>query len=43
VVNVTWAMLGVAPTTSLALRDLWAHANLGSFAGNYSTTVRVFQ
>jgi len=31
--NLTWAMLGFPPAARLALRDLWAHADLGPVAG----------
>ena len=39
-VTVTWAMLGVPANTLLALRDLWAHCDLGDFSGQWTGTVQ---
>ena len=38
-VNITWAMLGLTPSQPVLLRDLWAHADLGKFAGVYTAVV----
>jgi hypothetical protein len=37
--NVTWSMLGRQDADRLALRDLWAHADLGVFQGSFATPV----
>jgi hypothetical protein len=37
--NVTWAQLGRAGGDRLALRDLWAHKDLGVFEGGFSAPV----
>jgi alpha-galactosidase len=34
-----WSDIGIAATTTAYVRDLWAHKNLGSFTGSFSTTV----
>jgi len=34
-----WTDLGLTPTARYTLRDLWAHKDIGVFAGNYSTLV----
>ena len=36
--TVKWVDLGLVPGTSAAVRDLWAHADLGSFANSYTAT-----
>jgi hypothetical protein len=37
--NVSWASLGKPDGDSLALRDLWAHKDLGTFSGAWSALV----
>ena len=39
-VNVSWAMLGWGAGQRAVLRDLWAHASLGEFAGSWSAPVQ---
>jgi alpha-galactosidase len=34
--TVSWAALGLPAGSSAAVRDLWAHADLGSFTGGYT-------
>ena len=36
-ITVNWSTLGL--TGSVSVRDLWAHADLGSFTGSYTTSV----
>jgi alpha-galactosidase len=36
-ITVNWSSLGISGSASV--RDLWAHANLGSFTGSYTTNV----
>lgn len=35
--TVNWGDLGLSYGSTAAVRDLWAHQNLGSFAGSYTT------
>jgi hypothetical protein len=37
-ITVNWNDLGLVPGNSAAVRDLWAHQNLGNFTGNYTST-----
>jgi alpha-galactosidase len=39
-ITVTWSMLGLPPSGSARVRDLWARQDLGSFSGQY-TAARV--
>jgi hypothetical protein len=36
--TVNWTDLGLVAGSAASVRDLWAHSNLGSFAGSYSAT-----
>jgi len=36
--TVNWADVGLMPGSTATVRDLWAHADLGSFAGSYTAT-----
>ena len=36
-VTVTWEMLSLPMTTTVNIRDLWAHQGLGPFTGSYTT------
>lgn len=38
-VAATWKLIGVTPSKSLALRDLWLHKDLGIFSGQISLPV----
>ena len=38
-VTVTWAMMGLPMTTTVNIRDLWAHKGLGPFTGSYTATL----
>jgi Alpha galactosidase A/Concanavalin A-like lectin/glucanases superfamily/Alpha galactosidase C-terminal beta sandwich domain/Alpha-galactosidase, CBM13 domain len=37
-ITVNWSDLGLAPGSPAAVRDLWAHQNLGNFTGSYTST-----
>jgi len=37
-ITVTWSSLGVDPTKSFTVRDLWAHQDLGKFTTSYTAT-----
>ena len=39
VLSVTWAELGLPDNAQVAVRDLWAHADLGSFSGSFASNV----
>ena len=36
--TVNWADVGLMPGSTATVRDLWAHADLGAFAGSYTAT-----
>lgn len=36
--TVNWADVGLVPGSTATVRDLWAHADLGAFAGSYTAT-----
>lgn len=38
-VTADWSDLGLAPTRSALVRDLWTHRNLGAFTSSFSATV----
>jgi alpha-galactosidase len=38
-ITVTWQEIGFSATTSLKVRDLWGHKDLGSFTGSFTATV----
>jgi alpha-galactosidase len=38
-ITVNWGDLGLVPGSSATVRDLWAHANLGSITGSYTSPV----
>lgn len=38
-IKVNWSDLGLPDSTSATVRDVWAHRDLGSLNGSYSTTV----
>jgi len=39
-ITVTWTeQLGMEPDTTVAIRDLWAHKDLGQFTNTYSATI----
>lgn len=37
-ITVNWSDLGLVTGSSAAVRDLWAHQNLGGFTGSYAST-----
>jgi hypothetical protein len=37
-ITVNWSSLGLVAGSSAAVRDLWAHQNLGGFTGSYTAT-----
>lgn len=37
--NVKWEEVGLDPTKAATVRDLWKHQDMGSFTGEYSTSV----
>jgi alpha-galactosidase len=37
-ITVNWSDLGLVAGNSAAVRDLWAHQNLGNFTGSYTST-----
>ena len=38
-ITVTWAMLGLAPSAQMAVRDVWARKDLGTFTGKFTAQV----
>jgi len=38
-ITATWDMLGLSPTATYSVRDLWLHQDMGKFTGSYSATV----
>ena len=36
-ISMNWSDLGLVPNSSVAVRDLWAHQDLGLFSGNYTS------
>jgi hypothetical protein len=40
-ITVTWPTLGLDPTVGMAVRDLWAARDLGTFAGSFTALVAV--
>lgn len=38
-ISVRWSELGLQPSARAAVRDLWAHRNLGSYAHSYTANV----
>lgn len=40
VIGVTWEELGFPPSKSVAVRDVWAGKDLGSFTGQFNATVQ---
>jgi alpha-galactosidase len=34
--------LGLSPSASMQVRDLWAHSNVGTFTGSYTATVQPY-
>jgi len=38
-ISVEWAELGLAPAARVAVRDLWARADLGAFSGSFAANV----
>jgi alpha-galactosidase len=35
-ITVQWADLGLQPAGSMAVRDVWAHQDLGAFSGSFT-------
>lgn len=40
-ITVTWSMLGLAPSAGMKVRDLWAHADMGTVNGAYTAQADV--
>jgi len=38
-ISVNWGLIGLESNQTAALRDLWAHADLGAFTGSFSANV----
>lgn len=38
-ITANWTDLGLNPSTPFAVRDLWAHVDMGSFTATYTASV----